>query len=57
MAAARGAGAVSFTGIDPPRLLRDAVKRWARQRLAAGSAFNTIRAGAQTFKRFSGFLN
>src|SRR5450755_3684144 len=54
--AARGAGAVSFTGIDPP-WLRDAVKRWARQRLATGNAFNTIRAGAQAFKRFSGFLN
>ena len=55
VAAARGAGAVSFTGIDPP-WLRDAVKRWARQRLATGNAFNTIRAGAQALKRFSGFL-
>jgi hypothetical protein len=53
--AARGAGAVSFTGLDPP-WLRDAVKRWARQRLATGNAFNTIRAGAQALKRFSGFL-
>ena len=53
--AARGAGAVSFTRIDPP-WLRDAVKRWARQRLATGNAFNTIRAGAQALKRFSGFL-
>ena len=52
--AARGAGAVSFTRIDPP-WLRDAVKRWARHRLATGNAFNTIRAGAQALKRFSGF--
>ena len=55
LAAARGAGAVSFTRIDPP-WPRDAMKRWARQRLATGNAFNTIRAGAQAFKRFSGFL-
>ena len=53
--AARGAGAVSFTGIDPP-WLREAVKRWARQRLATGCAFNTIRAGALALKRFSDFL-
>ena len=36
--------------------LREAVKRWARQRLATGCAFNTICAGAFAFKRFSGFL-
>ena len=53
---ARGTGAVSFAGIDPP-WLRDAVKRWARQRLATGNAFNTIRAGTQALTRFSGFLN
>jgi integrase len=54
--ARRGVGAVSFTGIDPP-WLREAVKRWARQRLATGCALNTIRAGTQAFTRFSGFLN
>jgi len=56
VAVARGAGAVSFTGIDPP-WLREAAKRWARQFLATGCAFNTIRAGTQALKRFSGFLN
>lgn len=53
--AARGRGAVSFTGIGQP-WLREAVKRWARQRLAIGCAFNTICAGALAFKRFSAFL-
>lgn len=53
--AARGRGAVSFAGIGQP-WLREAAKRWARQRLATGCAFNTIRAGALAFKRFSGFL-
>ena len=55
VAAARGRGAVSFTGIGQP-WLREAVKRWARQRLASGCAFNTIRSGALAFKRFSSFL-
>jgi integrase len=55
VAAARGRGAVSFTGIGQP-WLREAVKRWARQRLATGCAFNTISAGAVAFKRFSSFL-
>lgn len=55
VAAARGRGAVSFTGIGLP-WLREAVKRWARQRLASGCAFNTISAGAVAFKRFSSFL-
>jgi len=54
--AARGAGAVSFIRIDPP-WLREAVKSWARQRLATGCAFNTIRAGTQALKRFSEFLS
>jgi integrase len=54
--ARRGVGPVSFTGIDPP-WLREAVKRWARQCLATGCAFNTIRAGTQALTRFSGFLN
>ena len=54
--AARGAGAVSFTRIDPP-WLREAVKSWARQRLATGCAFNTIRTGTLAIKRFSEFLS
>ncbi|MGH3305032.1 MAG: tyrosine-type recombinase/integrase [Streptosporangiaceae bacterium] len=53
--AARGRGTVSFAGISQP-WLREAAKRWARQRLAIGCAFNTISAGALAFKRFSGFL-
>jgi integrase len=53
--AARGRGAVSFAEISQP-WLREAVKRWARQRLATGCAFNTIRASAAALKRFSGFL-
>ena len=52
----RGAGAVSFTRIDPP-WLREAVKSWARQRLATGCAFNTIRTGTLALKRFSEFLS
>jgi integrase len=55
VAAARGRGSVSFTGIGLP-WLREAAKRWARQRLATGCAFNTIRAGALALKRFSTFL-
>ena len=50
------APAVSFTNIAPP-WLREAVKRWARQRLATGRAFNTIGAGTQALTRFSGFLD
>lgn len=53
--AARGRGAVSFVGIAQP-WLREAAKRWARQRLNVGCAFNTIAAAALAFKRFSGFL-
>ena len=53
--AARGRGAISFTGIGQT-WLREAAKRWARQRLATGCAFNTICAGAVAFKRFSTFL-
>lgn len=54
--AARGRDSVSFTGIRQ-RWLREAVKRWARQRLATGQAFNTIRCGAAAFQRFSSFLS
>ena len=53
--AARGRGAVSFTGVGQP-WLREAAKRWARQRIAIGCAFNTICAGVIAFKRFSSFL-
>lgn len=53
--APRGRDTVRFTGIGPA-WLRDGAKHWARQRLAAGHAFNTIRAGAGAFKRFSIFL-
>ena len=55
VAAARGRGALSFTGIGQP-WLREAAKLWARQRLATGCAFNTICAGVLAFKRFSSFL-
>jgi hypothetical protein len=53
--AARGRGAVSFVEITEP-WLREAAKRWARQRLASGCAFNTIRCAADALKRFSRFL-
>ncbi|HZM65414.1 MAG TPA: tyrosine-type recombinase/integrase [Nakamurella sp.] len=53
--AARGRRAVSFTGIGQS-WLREGAKRWARQRLSIGCAFNTICAGAIAFKRFSRFL-
>src|SRR5664279_258103 len=53
--AARGRETVSFTGIGQA-WLREGAKRWARQRLATGHAFNTICAGANAFKRFSTFL-
>src|SRR5664280_1193523 len=53
--AARGRTAVSFTGIGQS-WLREAAKRWARQRLSIGCAFNTICAGAVALKRFSRFL-
>lgn len=53
--AARGRDSVTFTGIQQAWLAQ-AAKRWARQRLATGHAFNTIRAGVAALKRFSGFL-
>ena len=53
--AARHKQTVSFVGISP-LWLRDAAKRWARQRLALNCAFNTVNAGAVAFKRFSRFL-
>lgn len=53
--APRGRATVSFTGVSPP-WLREATKRWGRQRLARNYAFNTICAGILAFKRFSAFL-
>ena len=53
--AARGRNLVTFTGIEQA-WLRQAAKRWARQRLSTGHAFNTIRAGAAALKRFSDFF-
>jgi integrase len=56
VAAARDRQVVSFAGISQ-LWLRQAVKRWARQRLALNCAFNTVAAGALAFKRFSAFLD
>ncbi len=53
--AARGRDTVTFARVSQP-WLREAVKRWARQRLAVGCAFNTIRTAGLAFSRFSGFL-
>jgi integrase len=53
--AARGRGTVTFMGVAQP-WLREAVKRWSRQRLAVGCAFNTIRTAGLAFSRFSAFL-
>jgi len=53
--AARGRGTVTFTRVSQP-WLREAVKRWSRQRLAVGCAFNTIKTAGLAFSRFSGFL-
>ena len=55
VSAARGRETVSFAGIGQT-WLRQAAKRWAQQRLATGSAFNSVQAAALAFKRFSGFL-
>jgi integrase len=54
--AARGREMVSFEGISQ-QWLRDAVKRWARQRLALNCAFNTVLTGALALRRFSRFLD
>ena len=55
VAARRGRGSASFAGISPP-WLREAVKGWARRRLATGAAFGTVAGMAQTMTRFSRFL-
>ena len=54
--AARGRDTVSFSAISPP-WLRQAAKAWARHRLVLNYAFNTVRAAALAFKRFSTFLH
>lgn len=54
--AARGRDTVSFSAISPS-WLRQAAKAWARHRLVLNYAFNTVRAAALAFKRFSTFLH
>ncbi|HEX9357057.1 MAG TPA: hypothetical protein VF933_24975 [Streptosporangiaceae bacterium] len=39
--ARRGRDRVTLAGIEPA-WLREALKRWARQRLASGCSFNTV---------------
>jgi integrase len=53
--AARHQQRLTFIGISQ-FWLRDAAKRWARQRLAISCAFSTVIVGVLALKRFSGFL-
>jgi integrase len=53
--ARRGRDRAVFSRVAQP-WLNQAVKRWARWRLAAGCSFMTIAAGALAFSRFSSFL-
>jgi integrase len=53
--ARRGRNSVNFTAIVQP-WLREAMKRWARQRLATGCSFNTVTTAATAIRRFSIFL-
>lgn len=53
--AQRHQGAVDFAGISQP-WLREALKRWARQRLATGTAFGTINTAMSSFRGLSRFL-
>jgi hypothetical protein len=55
VAARRGRGIATFAAISQP-WLREAVKTWARRRLATGAAFGTVAGVAQTMTRFSWFL-
>ena len=55
VSAARGRATVSFSGISP-LWFKEAAKVWSRQRLALNYAFNTVRAAALAFRRFSTFL-
>ncbi|MGH3576433.1 MAG: tyrosine-type recombinase/integrase [Mycobacterium sp.] len=52
--APRGQDRASFAGISPP-WLAGAAKHSARQRLALGQAFNTVRSATLAFRRFSRF--
>jgi hypothetical protein len=56
VAAARDRQVVSFAQISQ-LWLRQAAKRWARQRLARNCAFNTVAAGTLAFKRLSASLD
>jgi integrase len=53
--ARRGRDRVTFAGIEPA-WLREALKLWARQRLASGCSFNTVTTAATATRRFSLFL-
>jgi len=53
--ARRGRDRVTFSGIEPA-WLREALKRWARQRLAGGCSFNTVTTAMTAMRRFSLFL-
>jgi integrase len=53
--ARRGRDRVTFVGIEPA-WLRQALKLWARQRLASGCSFNTITTAVTALRRFSLFL-
>lgn len=53
--ARRGRDRVTFAGIEPA-WLREALKQWARQRLACGCSFNTITTAVTAMRRFSLFL-
>lgn len=55
VATQRQTGTVSFGAISPP-WFKEAVKAWARQRLATHCAFATVLAGVGAFNRFSRFL-
>jgi hypothetical protein len=55
VAARRGRGSATFAAISQP-WLREAVKAWARRRLATGATFGTVAGVAQTMTRFSRFL-
>ena len=53
--ARRGRDRVNFTAIEQP-WLREAIKRWARQRLATGCSFTTVITAVTAIRRFSLFL-
>ncbi len=51
----RNQSTVNFAGISQP-WLREALKRWARHRLATGTAFGTIGTALSGFRGLSRFL-